>query len=180
MAHEILSFKLIKPYLGSSIYVWTSVLSATLAGLALGYFLGARFSGKTTLKKTFLILISTSVLLMILPYYSQWFLQSTIELDLKTNILINAGIIIIPIMILLGMYSPLIIQQINSHKKNNGNSTGSIYSISTVGGIIFALICSLFTIPIIGVKQSYLFSGLILLVGSATCFYFLRNRLHEK
>lgn len=180
MAHEILSFKLIKPFWGSSIYVWTSVLSTTLAGLAIGYLLGARYAAKISFKKAYWILISASTLLIFLPYYSSWILSSTITLNLKAGILINSSIIIIPVMVLLGMFSPLVIQQINILKNNNGNSTGAIYSISTIGGIILALTCCLLTIPVFGVKKSYLLAGILLMICSSVCFYFLRKKLHEK
>ena len=40
MAIELLGAKMLAIYYGNSLYVWTSVLSITLAGLAAGYFAG--------------------------------------------------------------------------------------------------------------------------------------------
>jgi len=46
MAIELLGAKILAIYYGNSLYVWTSVLGITLAGLAAGYFAGGFVSGK--------------------------------------------------------------------------------------------------------------------------------------
>ena len=47
MVVELLGAKLLAPFYGSSLYVWTAVLSITIIGLTLGY----HFGGKLTQKK---------------------------------------------------------------------------------------------------------------------------------
>ena len=42
MFAEIVSAKMIAPVFGTSLYVWTSVLTITLTGLMIGYFLGGK------------------------------------------------------------------------------------------------------------------------------------------
>jgi len=46
MAIELLGAKMLAIYYGNSLYVWTSVLGITLAGLASGYFAGGFVSGR--------------------------------------------------------------------------------------------------------------------------------------
>ena len=46
MAAEICGAKLLAPFFGSSLYVWSSVMAITLAGLASGYFIGGKLSKK--------------------------------------------------------------------------------------------------------------------------------------
>ena len=173
--HEILSIKLLKPYLGSSIYVWTSVLSITLTGLAIGYFLGANLSKRNRLNHLTTILMFASVLLILTPFYSSMILPLTIYMELKTGILLAALLIVMPVMIFLGTASPLIIQQLNSLKNNNGNSTGIIYSISTIGGILFTIITVYVTIPFMGVRLSYTLFGSLLLVWNLLVFSFSKK-----
>ena len=175
MVHEILSIKLIKPYVGSSIYVWTSVLSITLTGLAIGYFLGASLSKKNQLKHLTSLLMVASILLVLTPVYSSLILPITIYMQLKTGTLVAALLIILPVMILLGTASPLIIQQLNTLKNNNGNSTGIIYSISTIGGILFTIITVYVAIPCIGVRLSYALFGSVLLVCNLLVFFFSKK-----
>ncbi len=42
MAAEICGAKLLAPFFGSSLYVWSSVMAITLGGLASGYFIGGK------------------------------------------------------------------------------------------------------------------------------------------
>src|SRR3990172_1699053 len=44
MVVELLGARIIAPYLGSTIYVWTSVIGVILGALSLGYFLGGRLA----------------------------------------------------------------------------------------------------------------------------------------
>src|SRR5215204_2081495 len=47
MIYEIIGSRLLAPYIGTSTYVWTSLIGVILAALSLGYWLG----GKTADKK---------------------------------------------------------------------------------------------------------------------------------
>ncbi len=44
---EILGTKILMPFYGSTIYVWSSLITVTLAFLALGYWLGGKLADKT-------------------------------------------------------------------------------------------------------------------------------------
>src|SRR3989344_3501717 len=41
---ELLASRILAPFLGTSIYVWASVIGIVLGALSLGYYLGGRFS----------------------------------------------------------------------------------------------------------------------------------------
>ena len=43
---EILGTRLIGPFYGVSLYVWSSLISVTLVSLAVGYFLGGRLADR--------------------------------------------------------------------------------------------------------------------------------------
>lgn len=45
---EILGTRIIAPYFGSSLYVWSSLISVTILSLAIGYFLGGWVADKKT------------------------------------------------------------------------------------------------------------------------------------
>jgi len=42
MAVELMGAKLVAPFYGNSLYVWTAVLTITVLGLTLGYYTGGR------------------------------------------------------------------------------------------------------------------------------------------
>ena len=53
MATELIGAKLLAPYFGTTIYVWASIFTVTLLGLATGYALGGYFSKK--IKSVFIL-----------------------------------------------------------------------------------------------------------------------------
>ena len=46
MAVELMGAKLVAPFYGNSLYVWTAVLTITVLGLTLGYYTGGRLAKK--------------------------------------------------------------------------------------------------------------------------------------
>ena len=45
LALELLASRVMTPYFGVSLYIWTGILSITLVALSLGYYLGGRLTG---------------------------------------------------------------------------------------------------------------------------------------
>src|SRR5215210_7066329 len=46
MIYEIIGSRLLSPYIGTSTYVWTSLIGVILAALSLGYWLGGKIADK--------------------------------------------------------------------------------------------------------------------------------------
>ena len=68
MAAEICGAKLLAPFFGSSLYVWSSVMAITLGGLASGYFLGGKLSKRENKENTLLyVLIAASISSLCIP-----------------------------------------------------------------------------------------------------------------
>jgi len=75
MAAEICGAKLLAPFFGSSLYVWSSVMAITLGGLASGYFIGGKLSLRANKEKTLLfVLIAAVCSLCIMPFLTSLFL----------------------------------------------------------------------------------------------------------
>src|SRR3954453_22307058 len=50
LALELLASRIMTPYFGVSLYIWTGILSITLLALALGYWAGGRLAAKPAAK----------------------------------------------------------------------------------------------------------------------------------
>src|SRR5918999_1399501 len=48
LALELLASRIMTPYFGVSLYIWTGILSITLVSLALGYWLGGKLAASRT------------------------------------------------------------------------------------------------------------------------------------
>ena len=46
LALELLASRILTPYFGVSLYIWTGILSITLVALALGYWAGGRLAAR--------------------------------------------------------------------------------------------------------------------------------------
>src|ERR1039458_10759485 len=72
MAAELLGAKMLAPYFGTSLYVWSAVLAVTLGGLAMGYFAGGIFSEKkNTERNLYYILLASAIFLIAMPLRSE-------------------------------------------------------------------------------------------------------------
>lgn len=167
MAFEILSIKIYTPYLGASIYVWTSVLTITLAGLASGYWYGGILSKRNPKKALCISFIASGILIFLSTFTANSFLPSFMNMEIRLASLLSGLLILFVPVFFLGTISPLIVKLLNDFYKHLGRSAGSVYSIGTVGGICFVLITVYVFIPGLGVKYtSFLLGSLLLLVGS--------------
>jgi len=176
MAVEIMSAKIIAPYFGNSIYVWAAVLATTLLGLAGGYFFGGNLSIKNNARKTlFKVSFIGAFLTIILPFTSTFILQNTLNLGLQLGTIIAAFFILFPIVFCFGMVSPLIIFLTSQQYKNSGKNASVVYTVSTVGGILFALLTGLYLVTTMGVQYSHFFIGGLLFVTTLITFFISKN-----
>ncbi|MCD8483478.1 MAG: hypothetical protein LR015_12960 [Verrucomicrobia bacterium] len=71
MMIEILGTRIIGPFYGVSIIVWTSLLSTALVSLAAGYLLGGRLADTAPWLRLSHILVLTGILIGIIPFISK-------------------------------------------------------------------------------------------------------------
>ena len=167
MIGELAGAKMIAPFYGNSLYVWTSVLGTTLIGLASGYYLGGIVSKKYNKHKSLsLILCSSAVLFVTMPWLSTFIMETTISLSVSAGSLISSLVFIFPVLMCFGMVSPLIISIVSEHVKEVGNKAGTVYAISTVGGIIMTFVMGFYFIPYAGLKASALLGALMMLTAT--------------
>lgn len=178
MGIELSASRLIAPYFGTSLFVWTNVIAVILAALSLGYYLGGRYSERSPDLKTLLKVITIAgVLLALIPFVVRpiatafafdltLFSSASLMITLG-SFMLTVALFFIPIM-LLGMTSPFLIKLVSLERKDMGNVAGRIFAISTVGSIIGTFLPALLFIPLVGTKFTILiFAALMIVVGVA-------------
>jgi len=165
MGAELLGAKMIAPYYGNSLYVWTSVLATTLLGLTIGYYIGGNLSAKQNVNKVLMSVLGISTLLFILmPFISSAVMGATLSLSLQLGSLISCLVFILPMLICFGIVSPLIIRIVSQQVSEVGSKAGMVYTISTAGGIIMTFVMGFYMIPFLGLKMSaYICAGIMAL-----------------
>jgi predicted membrane-bound spermidine synthase len=179
MAFEILSSKLYTPYLGSSIYVWTSILTVTLIGLAVGYRIGGKYAEQDASKKLLQALAGAALLIGISSFIAKPILEAMLSMDVRMASLFGGMLIIFLPVLAMGMVSPLIVGLLTKHGTRLSMSSGLVYGIGTLGGIIFLLITAFIMIPLLGVKASTFVLGCLLIIAALIVFI-VKEPEHEK
>lgn len=178
MAVEITGAKLVGPFYGNSLYVWAAVLALTLGGLTAGYFLGGLISRRFPCKRTlYLIMLASAVLVMFMPWSARLAMTATLGLDLRWGITLSCLVFLVPPLICFGMVSPLIIQLVSGQDDKVGHATGTVYAISTVGGILATYVVAFYAIPEAGMRESLLFTAAALALFPLLYFSGLERRI---
>lgn len=163
MAAELLGAKMLAPYFGSSLYVWSTVLAITLGGLAVGYYVGGVLSYKSKNPfALFYVLLAAATFTILMPFSSKFILWAVGMHSLIPSVILSATCILFPPVFMMGMVSPLIIRAITSDIDQTGKAAGSIYAISTVGGIVATFGFGFYVIPIFGLTVPSILTGIIL------------------
>jgi predicted membrane-bound spermidine synthase len=175
MAVELVAARMIGVYFGNSLDVWAAVLAVTLFGLASGYYLGGvvsdRASGAGVL---FAVVGLSAVLVAAMPYWGDLLMRGSLSFEVQTASLVAAMLFLFPPLVCFGAVSPLVVELISRDRRRAGRAAGTVYAISTVGGILMTLLVGFYLIPRLGLRVSALgvAAGLCLLPVA----YFVRRR----
>jgi hypothetical protein len=171
MAAEIISAKVMAPYYGSSLYVWTSVFVCTLSGLAAGYFLGAKISLKPNPMRylPYILAFSTLYFLVMSPL-AGFIMESTLGMPIRFGSLVSVLVFLFPLLLAFGMVSPLIIKILTDNPQFSGENAGKIYTVSTFGGILTTLLFGFYFIPGIGITASIYIPVVFLAIASMMAY----------
>ncbi|SER70948.1 Spermidine synthase [Nitrosomonas sp. Nm51] len=177
MVIELLGTRLIAPFYGASLYVWTSVISVTLIALACGYFVGGRWADRSIRFGLATIIALSGFLTLVVPWLTAPVLLMTDPLELRMGTFASTLILFTPSLFMLGMVGPFAVKLVTSNLDDVGTSTGSIYAASTVGSVIGTLFLGFYLFPQVGSREIFIGLGLGLLALAFCVAYFERNRV---
>ncbi len=165
LALEILGTRILGPFYGVSLFLWSSLITVTLAALSLGYMLGGRLADRhATISHLCVMMTSAGVWILLIPWIKHPFLTLTEPLGLRTAVVAASFTLFFPPLMLLGTISPYAIKLRTATLEEVGQAAGNLYAISTLAGVISALITGFFLIPNIGVIRLTIVIGLLLLI----------------
>ena len=177
MVIELLGTRLIAPFYGASLYVWTSVISVTLIALALGYFVGGRWADRTRKTGLALIIALSGILTLLIPWLTAPILLATDAMGLRMGVFVSTLILFSPSLIMLGMVGPFAVKLATSSLDGVGAGTGSIYAVSTVGSVIGTLFLGFYLFPQVGSREIFMGLGIALLILAVGVAFFERKRI---
>jgi spermidine synthase len=174
MSLELAGLRIVAPYLGTSLFVWTAVIGIVMAGLSLGYFLGGRLADRKPSYYIFsLIILASAILIFLTVHIKSSFLYwiSKKFNDIKIKSLIASLVLFGPANFYLGMITPYAVRLRLKELHNSGAIVGRIYAISTMGSIIGTFGAGFLLIPYIGNDKTLIFTSLMLGIISLLIFF---------
>jgi spermidine synthase len=166
MIYEIIGSRILSPYIGTSTYVWTSLIGVILAALSLGYWLG----GKTADRKPDLKILAAVIFLaggavagtiLLKDIFLSFIARSGLILELKS--VVAALLLFAPASVLLGFVTPYAVKLKMLSLADSGKTVGRLYALSTVGSILGTFLAGFFLIPFVGSTRTLYLIALCLL-----------------
>lgn len=139
MMLELVGARMVAPYFGTSIYVWTAMIGVILGSLSLGYWYGGKLADKAASNRGLAVIITVAAMLIGLSVISQGQLLeyvARLHVDVRLQAVVAALVLLAPASCLLGVVSPYVVKLKLSSLSRAGQSVGRLYAAGTAGSII--------------------------------------------
>lgn len=169
MIFELVGSRVLGPYFGTSIFVWTGLIGIILGSLSLGYYLGGKIADKKpSFNNLSLIIFLSSIfigLAIIIKDPLLLVLQNNFT-DIKTGSILASLILFLPTSVLLGMVSPYAAKLKIDNLNTSGSMVGNLYAISTTGSIAGTFLSGFYLIPRFGTNKLLIMLSITLIIVS--------------
>lgn len=179
LAIEILGTRILGPFYGVSLFLWSALITMTLIALSVGYAVGGRWADRNVrFSRLYYIIAGAGLWILLIPWITRPVLLVAESFGLRAAVLAAAFILFVPPLTLLGMVSPYAIRVRAASLNVVGRTAGDIYAISTIGSVLSALLTGFVFIPNFGVARLTFAIGALLLFLTLVGFLFhLRSKL---
>jgi spermidine synthase len=169
MVFELAGARILAPGIGSSTYVWTSVIGIIIAALSLGYWAGGRLAdtrGHLIDVARLCLLSALLVGWMMLQYEGVISWVASSFTDPRIQGVVASLILFAPTSFILGMISPYLAKLNVKTLKRTGQSIASLSALNSVGGIIGTFVAGFILFGYIGSHATLALAAVLLLAVS--------------
>lgn len=166
MLIELLGTRVIAPFYGTSLYVWSALIAVTMIALSLGYYYGGVLADRCGQELFVWILLGASAGVFMIPLLDAKVLQWTDPLGLRLGSLVSAFILFMPALVALGMAGPAAVKAGTQDLRGLGVSAGRLYAVSTIGSVFGTFLLAYFLFPAFGTNSILLTLGSVLLLAA--------------
>lgn len=169
MVLELTGSRILAPYVGSSIFIWSSLIGIVLASLSLGYYFGGKLADKNSSLNTLAAITFWSGVAIGLTAICETqlllFLSQRIN-DIRAIALISSLVLFGPASLALGMLVPYLVKLKLRSLKKTGETAGRLYALSTAGSIFGTFLAGFYLISVMGSRNILFFlSGTMFLLS---------------
>ncbi len=169
MVFELAGARILAPGIGSSTYVWTSVIGVIIAALSLGYWIGGRVAdsrGYMIDVARLVLLAGLTVTLTLLQYEGaiEW-VASSFD-DPRWQGVVASLLLFAPTSFVLGMVSPYLAKLNVRSLHTTGRSIASLSALNSIGGIVGTFMAGFVLFGYIGSRETLVIIVLLLVAVS--------------
>lgn len=176
MVVELSAVRLLAPWFGTSLVVWTNVIAVILLALALGYLVGGALAGRArTLGVLCGVLLTAGCLVAWLPQAGAFLARSLLPAEIALHEaagLIGWGslavslLVFLPPATLLGTVCPLVVETLaRARHLSAGRAGGAVLFTSTLGSLAGVFGTSHLLLPTLGLRGTFGLAGGLLFVA---------------
>lgn len=169
MVAELTLSRLLAPYFGTSLFVWTNVIALVMLALSAGYYFGGRLADKNPKPSLYFLLLGGAGLwLVVLPFFAPLLFQANLLFwsNLATLVqwgsLLSVSVLLLVPMLFLGMIMPFSVKLIAQDMAHLGRDSGRVSMVSTAGSLLGTFLPALVLIPTVGSSRTFILMGLLL------------------
>jgi len=172
MVIELIAARILAPYIGVSLYTWTSIIGVILAGIALGNYLGGKIADRYPSPLLLATIFFIGGLLTVLIHPATKLVTANFwfsNLPIMWNFTLKTSVIFLLPAVVLSMVSPLVIKLTLADLGKTGGIVGTIYAFSTAGSILGTFMTGFYFIIWFGINMIvWLVAALLIITGIIT------------
>jgi spermidine synthase len=180
---ELVAGRVLAPYVGVSLYTWTSIIGVVLAGISGGAYAGGKLADRRPADSTlgWLLLVAGLASILIAPATSLLAGDDGLltSLGIATTLLHRVVLLSFVLFFLpaffLGMISPVAVKLAVRDVETAGSVVGKIYALSTLGSIAGTFVTGFYMVARFGTRTTLVGVGVVL-IASALIFGSLFGR----
>jgi spermidine synthase len=162
---ELIAGRIMAPYIGVSLYTWTSIIGVVLAGMSGGNFFGGFIADRYASRRTLgLIFMAGGVASLGILVVTHAIAGTTFGLSFLPRIVVYVTAIFFLPSFVLGMVSPVVVRLALANLEHSGHTVGTIYAFSTIGSIVGTFLTGFYLISWLGTRTIVWLVAIILLV----------------
>ena len=175
---ELLASRILTPFFGVSLHIWTAILSVTLIFLAIGYQIGGWITSKISSEfyEEFFFFIpfvsSVSILISTITY--PILLPNLIIFDPLIGCFLASSLLLAIPLVLMSSLNPVLISIIkNKDDQSSDSKSGLVLFISTIGSVFGVIFTSLVLIPYLSNFSSFVINAIFLIIYNLIIYFLI-------
>jgi len=173
MIFELVGSRVLGPYFGTSIFVWTSLIGIILGSLSLGYYLGGKIADKRPSFNNLALVICISAAFVLITVLTKDFLLGFLRVnitEIRISSVLASIMLFLPASVFLGMVSPYAVKLKLNDLKSSGSTVGNLYALSTLGSIVGTFLAGFYLVPHFGTDNLLMILAMVLVLLALALF----------